>query len=255
MGDVAMTAASPPFKTLLLLGVLLNVQIGMTPPHASSAAEMAKYKKDPMPLPSVLFSILIVKFTVLSCILSECFVILALNYGHIIPYANPILYLLAPSGIPSITPTFLAAFTLSTVAALIRLACYRSLGHLFTFEITVKKDHTLVTSGLYSIVRHPAYTGSILQSIAVLSCLFGPGSWMLECGWLGDEGVLSIMGWRRGTIVGMVAFWFLLARWTYVGYMMVRRTDTEDKILQHEFGAQWDLWAARVPYRLIPGVI
>lgn len=136
-----------------------------------------------------------------------------------------------------------------------RLACYHSLGRLFTFELTIHKEHTLVTSGLYSIVRHPAYTGSILQSIAVLFCLFGTGSWMRECGWLGEGGVLGLFGRRKGSVIGRVAFSFLLARWTYVGYMMVRRTKTEDKVLRRQFGAQWDLWATRVPYRLIPGVI
>lgn len=248
--------SSPLVKIPLLFGVLYNVQIGLTPRHTSSAPEVVKYKKDPMPTAYVIFSILIVKLTVWSCILSECIVILTLNYGHCIPHADTILTLLAPSsGEPSITPAFLFAFTLSTIAALIRLACYHSLGRLFTFELTIHKEHTLVTTGLYSIVRHPAYTGSILQSIAVLFCLFGTGSWMRECGWLGEGGVLGLFGRRKCSVIGRVAFSFLLARWTYVGYMMVRRTETEDKVLRRQFGAQWDLWATRVPYRLIPGVI
>jgi len=32
------------------------------------------------------------------------------------------------------------------------------------------------------------------------------------------------------------------------------RMSVEDDILRKQFGAEWDNWAKRVPYRVIPGV-
>jgi len=49
-----------------------------------------------------------------------------------------------------------------TLGGLIRLECYRQLGTMFTFEMSIRKDHMLVTSGPYGIVRHPGYTGILL---------------------------------------------------------------------------------------------
>lgn len=65
---------------------------------------------------------------------------------------------------------------------------------------------------------------------------------------------MSVFERETGTVLGRLAQGFLIARWTYVGIMMVQRTKTEDIMLQREFGAEWDLWASRVKYRLIPGV-
>ncbi|KAJ7923243.1 hypothetical protein B0H13DRAFT_1477462, partial [Mycena leptocephala] len=43
--------------------------------------------------------------------------------------------------------------------AILRLFCYRALGQYFTFKTAIARNHKLVTTGPYSIVRHPAYTG------------------------------------------------------------------------------------------------
>ena len=56
---------------------------------------------------------------------------------------------------------------MASVGGLIRYKCYRTLGSMFTFEMSIRKDHILVTSGPYAIVRHPSYTGIILVAIAV----------------------------------------------------------------------------------------
>ena len=41
----------------------------------------------------------------------------------------------------------------------IRLMTYRQLGRFFVFEASIQKDHELIVSGPYSVVRHPSYTG------------------------------------------------------------------------------------------------
>ena len=49
-----------------------------------------------------------------------------------------------------------------TVGGVIRLECCRRLGRMFTFEMSIRKDCVLVTSGPYGVVRHPGYTGILL---------------------------------------------------------------------------------------------
>ncbi|MCW3465372.1 methyltransferase family protein [Chitinophaga nivalis] len=46
---------------------------------------------------------------------------------------------------------------------LLRFAAIRQLGRLFTVVVTIRKDHQVKTDGLYRLIRHPAYTGSLLS--------------------------------------------------------------------------------------------
>lgn len=121
----------------------------------------------------------------------------------------------------------------------IRLACYRTLGRLFTWELTVKKGHTLVTAGPYSIVRHPSYVGSALIGVGVVLCHFAPGSWYAEC-----------VGWETW---GSKLFTALWGAWCLsVPALLAARTPTEDEILHKEFGEEWEMYARETPYRLFP---
>lgn len=123
--------------------------------------------------------------------------------------------------------------------ATIRLLCYRTLGQLFTFELSIKKGHALVTRGPYSIVRHPSYVGSLLIGIGTVLCHFGPGSWY--------EGRV---GWDSLASKLFTAAW---AGWSLVLPMLLMgRVNAEDEILKNEFGEEWEAYARRTPYRLIP---
>jgi len=43
--------------------------------------------------------------------------------------------------------------------------------------------------------------------------------------------------------------------YTYFGGLSsIKRTIVEDAMLKKEFGKEWDEWAGRVKYRMIPGV-
>lgn len=142
-----------------------------------------------------------------------------------------------------ITAVFMVGSFLIYVATAIRLACYRELGRHFTFQLAILPGHKLITSGPYSIVRHPSYTASTMSNLGVVLCQVGAGSFL-------NEVVMNekIFGW--GHVAG--AAWVVAV--TAVSYMLIKRIPREDLALRKEFGAEWDRWAQRTKYRLIPGI-
>ncbi|KAH9933158.1 uncharacterized protein BXZ73DRAFT_46563 [Epithele typhae] len=141
-----------------------------------------------------------------------------------------------------LTPLFLLGAALCAVGGALRLLCYRALGRHFTFELSLRRNHQLVTDGPYAVVRHPSYTALIMVTVGTLLCLVGGGSWLAESG---------IMH----TLVGqlLVAMWAAEVAWIPV--VMIMRVDTEDEILRKEFKDEWTAWAQRTPYKLVPGVL
>lgn len=137
-----------------------------------------------------------------------------------------------------VTPLFLTGVLLSVVGMLIRIRCFQELGQLFTFDLSILPDHRLVTSGSYSYVRHPSYTGSLFIVIGIALAQFTAGSLAVECSALGT--------------VGSGFLWAVWWMWTLsVG---VSRAIAEDKELQKLFGSEWDAYAATTKYWFIPGL-
>jgi protein-S-isoprenylcysteine O-methyltransferase Ste14 len=136
---------------------------------------------------------------------------------------------------------FMLGCLVTAASGALRWACYKTLGSLFTFELTLREDHRLVTSGPYGFVRHPSYSGVVLGVLGTLLVHFGPGSWWARAGWLATPGgLLYALCW--------------CAVEAYVLWSILCRAPTEDAFLRKQFGAEWDAWAARVPYKVIPGV-
>jgi protein-S-isoprenylcysteine O-methyltransferase Ste14 len=140
-----------------------------------------------------------------------------------------------------VSPAILVGIILMAVGTLGRMITYRYLGNLYTFHLSIKKDHKLITTGPYAIVRHPAYAVSYFFVAGVAIAVLGPGSIYDELG-LWD----NPLGWATGM--------FLLVCLAYTAIGGVLRTRREDEALRSEFGKEWDAWAARTPYRLIPFV-
>ncbi|PPQ72048.1 hypothetical protein CVT26_006730 [Gymnopilus dilepis] len=141
-----------------------------------------------------------------------------------------------------ITWASLIAWACSITGALIRRSCYQALQELFTFELSLRKNHRLVTAGPYSVVRHPSYTGAALALFGALTWFVAPGSWMAECSGLDlnfHQGLVAV-SWLSASFVAAIV----------VG----SRLKQEDELLKEHFGEDWKQWAARVPYRLIPGI-
>ena len=141
-----------------------------------------------------------------------------------------------------ITKLGVLGWVLICAGCMLRIACHKAMGKYFTWELAVKKDHRLVTDGPYVYVRHPAYTAVVLGMVGFSMSGFGAGSWFRECGWLG-----STIGGR------MIAVW-----WAYmmidIPIRLVRRAQKEDKVLRETFGQEWEAWARRTPYVLVPFV-
>ncbi|CAL1703650.1 unnamed protein product [Somion occarium] len=140
-----------------------------------------------------------------------------------------------------VTPAFLVGTALVFTGSFLRLWCYRHLGKQFTFELSLRKDDKLVTTGPYSLVRHPSYLGSIFSITGMLLCQMGAGSWWKEGG---------IVGTKFGTVYDVVLF-VLVAIFEL---SLVRRTEKEDTVLRKEFRTQWEAWARTTPFKLVPGV-
>lgn len=92
----------------------------------------------------------------------------------------------------------------------------------FSSVVRIQRDreHTVVTAGPYRLVRHPAYAGTIVTSLA--------------------------------TPLLLGSLWALIPAALAVCQLVVR-TALEDKTLQVELEGYHD-YAARVRYRLLPGV-
>jgi protein-S-isoprenylcysteine O-methyltransferase Ste14 len=74
----------------------------------------------------------------------------------------------------TISPAFVFGALVASVGGLGRLLAYRALGKHFTFEMSIKKDHGLITSGPYSVVRHPSYTALALNCLGMFFVFISP---------------------------------------------------------------------------------
>ncbi|KAF8893029.1 hypothetical protein BD779DRAFT_1670030 [Infundibulicybe gibba] len=139
------------------------------------------------------------------------------------------------------SPMFLAGVALVVGGAYLRLRCYKALGTLFTFEMSIRSGHRLVTSGPYSVVRHPSYTGLIPTYLGLGLCHYDHNSWLRQS---------SVLDTRMGQV--FVGFLAILPAFPLV--LLLLRMSKEDAALKKKFGKEWEEWARRVPYALIPGV-
>ena len=104
---------------------------------------------------------------------------------------------------------------------IIRFAAIHTLGRFFASVVTIREDHQIIRTGLYSYVRHPAYTGALLAH-AGLGLAFE--SWV-------------------SVIASTIPFWIAAAYRIYV----------EENALGEKFGTDYANYV-RETNRLIPGV-
>ena len=94
------------------------------------------------------------------------------------------------------------------------------LGDRFSGLVAIQPGHRLVTSGVYGVIRHPSYLGLLISSL----------------GWG--------LAFRSG--IGVLLAALLVPP-------LLARIKAEERLLQSEFGAEYDAYRARTS-RLIPGL-
>ena len=160
-------------------------------------------------------------------------------------FAAPVLRALITAGADStavrITAPFLLGCGINLAGALLRRKCYQILGDLFTFELALRENRRLVTSGPYAFVRHPSYTGGLLCVVGTLMVCLTRGSWLVEC-----TDVVP-RSWKA-----YLTLWGAMISLGTAGLML--RMRKEDVLLKQAFGKEWEAWAQRVPCWLFPGL-
>ena len=93
-----------------------------------------------------------------------------------------------------------------------------ALGRLYSADVTIQKEHQLITNGVFRFIRHPRYLGVIALSIGI-SCIFR--SWI-------------------GLAVSII----------FIAILLFRIRDEEDT-LRKEFSEDWDKYCMH-SWRLVP---
>lgn len=164
--------------------------------------------------------------------------------------------------------TFILGAVLLIVSANLRTRCYKTLGDQFRFEVSIQAKHKLVTSGPYSLVRHPSYLALYGDYIGSVAVLVSRGSYFRECvllpflramacatfpGSERCEAVASSVGIFH--IAAMAAFVVWLGDLLFIERQLAGRLSWEDDVLHKEFGKEWELYAERVRWRILPGIL
>ncbi|KAI0361061.1 hypothetical protein OH77DRAFT_1433284 [Trametes cingulata] len=239
---------TPLLKIPILVPDAILTYISLTPPNPPPAAhEQQKYSRTDWFTKNHLLQTKVVdvcKWALIGLMAAETATILAQEFPS--PLSSRLLSLLVPSPLArplplAPTPRFLLTGALVVAAGLVRAWTYRTLGKYFRWQLSVLDDHCrLVTSGPYAWVRHPSYVASALVSYGNLVLLCGRGTYWTEVG-LGR------------TVAGKVAAGAVAAYLLFLhAYLISGRVEREDEVLRAQFGEEWEAWARRTPYKLIP---
>ena len=115
----------------------------------------------------------------------------------------------------------LAAVAFCVAGCWLRQAACDELGRYFTYAVTIKADHELISTGPYALLVHPSYTGALL-------CFYG---------------ALFFSGFRS------LRFWLITIPLSLAG--MLVRIFNEEQVLAAQFGEKWiSFYSSR--YKLIP---
>jgi protein-S-isoprenylcysteine O-methyltransferase Ste14 len=113
-----------------------------------------------------------------------------------------------------------AGIVLYVAGGVLRLWPVFALGRRFSGLVAIQPGHTLLTNGVYSVVRNPSYLGLLVGAL----------------GWA--------LAFRSGVGVIITALFVPL---------LVGRIHSEEKLLRSQFGGEYDAYCART-WRLFPGL-
>ncbi|MBO9730930.1 MAG: isoprenylcysteine carboxylmethyltransferase family protein [Chitinophaga sp.] len=104
---------------------------------------------------------------------------------------------------------------------ILRFISIMQLGRLFTVVVTIRKDHYLKKDGIYGVIRHPAYAGSLLSFLG-----FG----------------LSLNNWLALAVVFIPVL-----------TVFIYRISVEEKMLAAQFGEEYTNYMKHTS-RIIPWI-
>jgi protein-S-isoprenylcysteine O-methyltransferase Ste14 len=122
---------------------------------------------------------------------------------------------------PERNTLFWAGLALILIGVLIRATAILTLRRFFTVSVVIQDSHELIDRGIYRIVRHPSYTGSLVSFVGLG---FAFGNWL-------SLGLILI--------AALIGFAY--------------RIRVEETALTDHFGDRYRAYAARTK-RLIPGI-
>ncbi|KAG1838843.1 hypothetical protein C8R48DRAFT_622036 [Suillus tomentosus] len=235
-------------KIPFLVASAIGTHISLTSPSSLPPSSQEKVVSTSDSIVSLLLDLQIpdlLKFVVWTATSVEVANILAMHIGPSqIPEgayntsAVQLLYALHPT---PITPALIAGSLFVTVGGALRRYCMLTLGKFWSFRLSIKEEHRIVTNGPYSIVRHPSYTGVLLQNVGLVIMHGSEGSWVRQ------SGILQLPYVKVSAAV-------ILCTFTIGALTIIKRCSVEDKVLQRAMGEDWANWAKKVKYRLLPGV-
>ena len=129
-----------------------------------------------------------------------------------VPFADPVFLPTAMTG--------LIGLILAILGLALAIWARTTLGRNWSGDVTIKKDHELITAGPYEYVRHPIYTAMLTMFV---------GTWL----------ALGNIGGIAGFVVMLYGFWVKLKK--------------EEAFMLKTFPDQYPAYAKRVK-RLIPWV-
>ena len=121
----------------------------------------------------------------------------------------------------SATAKLNTGFILLISGLTLRLYAVYSLGTLFITQLSIQTNHRLINKGPYHYIRHPSYTGLILSFC--------------------------------GTGVAIGDFLSLLILTIPLIYILIKRINIEEPLLQQHFGKDYDLYCQQTK-KLLPGL-
>ncbi|KAI9232939.1 MAG: hypothetical protein BYD32DRAFT_347699, partial [Podila humilis] len=125
------------------------------------------------------------------------------------------------------------------VVCRLRIQAFRELDRMFTYNIMIRANHRLVTTGPYKYLCHPAYTGYTLGGICYHMLVFYEGLW--------DAIIYPRIGVHLPAYVALAIFG------TYFGLFSARRIHFEEVMLSDHFGKEWLEFASK-RWKIVPFV-
>jgi protein-S-isoprenylcysteine O-methyltransferase Ste14 len=105
---------------------------------------------------------------------------------------------------------------------LLRACAAATLGPFYTLTLVVRRDHRVCDRGVYRILRHPGYAGTLVAFIGLMLALGN---------WIAVSAVLALVP------------------------PLVCRIVIEERLLRNALGAAYDDYCRRTRWRLLPGVL